>query len=289
MKLWIVGASGMLGQDIVRLAREAGHWVLATDRELDFTQAEILAGAWKTDSFDFCINCAAYTAVDKAESEEELALRINAVGPQNLAKLCAERGAGLIHISTDYVLQGQSPNPLQESDHPNPINAYGRTKLEGEKAVAKCPRHWNVRTAWLYGLQGPNFVKTMLRLLRERGHIRVVDDQWGCPTWTEDLAIALLKIIEQNKSPGIYHYAGSGPTTWCSFAREIGRLAAESGILKRDWSVEGISTADYPTPARRPSWSVLDTCKVTENFGVQVRPWQDSLASYMALEVARGT
>ena len=287
MKIWITGASGMLARDLSEQASMAGHICLGTDLDVDITDRVRVSNWLDTNPVDWVVNCAAYTAVDKAESDEERAFLINAKGPENLALETARRDIPIIHISTDYVLNGSAPDPLREDAPLDPRNAYGRTKAKGELRIATLnPKHWIIRTAWLYGIYGNNFVKTMLRLMSEKERMTVVDDQWGSPTWTVDLAHAILAVIGSGRKPGIYHFSDDGRITWCTFAREIQRQALELGLLQREIPVEAVPSSAYPTPAVRPAWSVLDKSRIRRAFSVEVPAWEASLASYLQLEVA---
>ena len=287
MKIWITGVSGMLGRDLRAEAERLGHVCLGTDLDVNITDAAAV-GAWlDANPVNWLINCAAYTAVDKAESEEEKAKAVNATGPGILATETAKRNIAFIHVSTDYVLNGAPPAPLREDAPIDPQNAYGRTKALGEALVAKGnPRCWIVRTAWLYGIHGNNFVKTMLRLMSEKDNLTVVQDQWGSPTWTIDLARALLVIAGSASDPGIYHFSDEGRTSWHGFAMEIQRQALALGLLQRSIPVEPVPSSAYVTPAVRPSWSLLDKTKIRSHFPVQTPDWESSLASYLALEKA---
>lgn len=288
--LWITGAGGMLGQDLRHMAGERGFICLGTDREVDITDAASVRAFLQKNQPNLIINCAAYTAVDKAETETELNLKINGEGPAVLGKCAAEAGIGVIHVSTDYVLNGAPPEPLNEQAGIDPQNAYGRAKAEGEKRLAAAnPQHWIVRTAWLYGIHGNNFVKTMLRLMSEKESLRVVDDQRGNPTWTLDLAAVLLHIAESGEHPGIYHFTGEGITSWHGFATEIQKRALALGLLERAIPIEPVASSAYPTPAVRPAWSALDKTKIRTVFGWNVPAWQESLQQYLELEKnARG-
>lgn len=286
-KIWITGAGGMLGQDLCRIAVESGWQISATDREIDITDASAVTTHLENIRPQVVINCAAYTAVDKAESESELNRRINTEGPAILGTCTARYNIGVIHISTDYVLSGAPPEPLREDAPYAPLNAYGRTKATGEQAlIAANPLHWIVRTAWLYGLQGPNFVKTMLRLMAEKEQLTVVEDQLGNPTWTEDLCRALLAIAASGQAPGIYHYSGDGITSWHGFATVIQQKALALGLLTRSVPVHPVPSSAYPTPAQRPFWSALDKTRIRSTFGVTSPPWQDSLQRYLEQEKA---
>jgi dTDP-4-dehydrorhamnose reductase len=285
MKIWITGASGMLAKDLSSLVAQAGHVCFGTDLDVDITDQAAVSVWLDANPVDWVINCAAYTAVDKAESDEDKAFAINATGPANLALETAARHIPLIHISTDYVLNGAAPNAMNESAALDPQNAYGRTKAKGEVRVqALNPEHWIIRTAWLYGIHGNNFVKTMLRLMGERDLLRVVNDQWGSPTWTVDLCKAILQIITERKNPGVYHFSDEGCISWCDFAQEIQTQGLALGLLQRKASVEGVPSSEYPTPATRPAWSVLDKTQI-KTLGVAVPDWKNSLASYLQLEV----
>jgi len=243
MKILVTGGRGQLGRSLATRARAAGHEVAAPDvDELDITKPIALP------SCDLVINAAAYTAVDKAESERDAAFAVNRDGAAHLARACKERGVRLVHVSTDYVFDGTATRPYREDDPVAPQSVYGASKAEGERAVGAFGGTV-VRTSWLFAEGGPSFVHTILRLARERPSLRVVADQHGCPTYAGDLAQALLELAAA--PAGIYHYCNDGATTWHAFAEAIvGR------------AVTPITTADYPTPAKRPAYSVLDTTKV---------------------------
>ena len=229
------------------------------------------------------INAAAYTAVDKAESEEDIAYAVNKDGPAYLASACKEAGIPLIHVSTDYVFDGSKKGPYLESDPVSPLGVYGRSKAAGEEEIrSRLQKHIILRTAWLYGIHGSNFVKTMLRLGKERQSLRVVSDQYGCPTYASDLAEAILAISENHLEGrkivwGTYHFCGGGFTTWHAFAEEIFRIACryQSFNVKE---IVPIGTSEYPTAAKRPHNSVLDCSLLRKNFGIIPHPWEESLA-----------
>jgi dTDP-4-dehydrorhamnose reductase len=220
-----------------------------------------------------CINCAAYTAVDKAESEQERSFLINGEAVGNLARLCKEFNTRFIHISTDYVFNGTSSTPYKEEDAVDPVNTYGASKLKGEElAINNCPDSIIIRTSWVFSSFGSNFVKTMLRLMSERDSLNVVNDQKGCPTYAADLAYAIMKFVEIRKAKGgIYNYCNEGVTTWFDFAVAIKELAGKKTIISP------IATSEFPTPAKRPQYSVLDTTKIKETLGITIPNWKDAL------------
>ena len=284
MKFWITGSKGMLGQDLYALARNSFE-VCESDIEVDITDETAVSGYISANKPNIIINCAAYTAVDNAETEIELNRKLNALGPEVLGKCSAKAGIGVIHISTDYVLSGNAPNPLTEDEPINPINEYGKAKAEGEASLAKTnPSHWIIRTAWLYGFHGKNFVKTMLNLMRTKEQIPVVSDQLGNPTWTCDLAETILKIAENPKLPGIYHFTGEGIASWHDFAKEIQKQALQKKLLEREIPVLPVSSTEWKSPAKRPSWSALDKTKIKKHFDVNINEWQNSLSKYLELE-----
>ena len=283
MRILVTGTSGQLAQSLLAAGIAAGVDVVALRRpQLDLTIPGTLRTALADVAPDVVVNAGAYTAVDKAESEESEAHKVNAAGAGELATQCARSGAALVHISTDYVFDGTKPAPYVEIDPTRPINAYGRTKLAGEQAVAAaCPRHVILRTSWVYSPYGNNFVRTMLRLGAEKSELNVVDDQQGCPTYAPHLAQAILRIAadlapRQAEDPrwGTYHASGSGETTWCGFAREIFTETARRGLPTP--RLGAITTADYPTPARRPANSRLDCSSLQRTFGERLPDWRDA-------------
>ncbi len=284
MKLWITGSKGMLGKDLCAMAKK-NFELFESDKEVDITDETAVSGYISENKPDFIINCAAYTAVDNAETEAELNRKLNAVGPEILGKCSAKKGTRIIHISTDYVLSGAAPKPLTEAAPIKPINAYGKAKAEGEAMLAKAnPNHWIVRTAWLYGINGKNFVKSMLNLMRTKEQISVVGDQLGNPTWTCDLAAAILKIAENPKLPGIYHFTGEGIASWHEFAVEIQKQALGKNLLEHAIPILPIASSEWKSPAKRPLWSALDKTKIKENFDIHIPAWQDSLSKYLDFE-----
>jgi dTDP-4-dehydrorhamnose reductase len=269
---------------LVRQAEARGLGILARDcPEIDISDLASIDACLDCADIDLVVNAAAYTAVDRAESEPETVFAVNREGPAHLAKRCRKRGIPLIHVSTDYVFDGTKPGPYVEEDPVAPLGVYGESKAAGEAEVRKLlPEHIILRTAWLCGIHGHNFVKTMLRLGREKETLRVVADQSGCPTMAADLAEAVLDVVRQVEKNqlvewGTYHYCGLGKTTWHGFATAIFDIAGryEKFSVKR---VEPISTQDYPTPVRRPTNSVLDCTKIERYFAIRQRPWRESLA-----------
>lgn len=282
MKLLVLGAGGQVGHELCRRAWPAGHRLAAFGHDrLDITQREAVFAAVARECPDIVVNAAAYTAVDRAESEPEAAWAGNCTGPANLAAACCGAAIPLIHISTDYVFDGSKAGPYREDDPVKPLGVYGKSKEAGERAVREAlPRHVILRTAWVYSAHGHNFVKTMLRLGQERPVLRVVADQIGSPTSAADIAAAIGGVVERiaagETNWGTYHFVGAGAVSWHAFAETIFALAALwRGPPPR---VEAIATADYPTPARRPANSVLDCGWISEVFGIVPRPWREALA-----------
>jgi len=286
MDILILGGSGQVGTELQRLAWPEGVTVHSPSRAcLDLTDEISTVRAISARNWSAVINAAAYTAVDKAESEIQAAWRLNALMPAILAAETARRGIPLVHVSTDYVFDGKADRPYAESDPVAPLGVYGASKEAGEQAVRSGnPRHAIVRTAWLVSRHRSNFVKTMLRLAGERDRLRVVSDQRGCPTSAADLASALatiaLRLAQDLSSPcGTYHAVNAGETTWYEFAREITTQAARRGA--RTAPVEAISTADFPTPAKRPRNSRLSTDKLNRDYGLSMRRWQSALSEIL--------
>lgn len=284
MKLLVIGNKGMLGRDLQSRLQNAGYVTKGLDiDELDITQPDDIFPHLEPFRPDLVINCAAYTAVDKAEAEPELAFAVNRDGPTNLSDACKKLGIPLVHVSTDYVFNGNAKRPYREDDPPNPIGVYGESKWAGEEAVrSRLKEHLIVRTSWLYGVHGNNFVKTILKLARDKEELTVVADQEGCPTWTGDLSDALLALVYRiNKDRtgikwGTYHFCGSGTASWYDFAQAIVDEASQRESFKAT-HVSPIATSDYPTPAKRPKWSVLDCSKIERVFGIRRRHWREGL------------
>ena len=272
----VTGSNGQLASCIKdRVKQYKGLHFLYTDyQELDICNLKDVEEFFTTNQkIDYCINCAAYTAVDKAETEVEKTFEINAKGAKNLALVCNTQDAILIHISTDFVFDGNKTEPYTETDIPKPISVYGASKLQGEVEIQKTlKKQFIIRTSWLYSEHGANFMKMMLRLAEIRDEISVVSDQIGSPTYAGDLAAVILKIINsKNTNFGLYHYSNEGQTSWCGFAKVI----FEASDLKV--KTIPIKTEAYPTPAKRPVYSVMDKTKITSILGVETRNWQDSL------------
>ena len=267
----VTGANGQLGNSIKRISPNfRGLKFVFTDvADLDITNSEEVNTFFESNAFDYCINCAAYTAVDKAEEEVDKAFLINATAVKNLAKGCQTAGAVLIHISTDFVFDGTKRTPYTEEDTPNPISVYGKSKLLGEEYVQEiCDRYFIARTSWLYSEYGNNFVKTMLRLAETRKQISIVNDQIGSPTYAGDLAEFILKVISSESTAyGLYHYSNLGAISWYDFAVEIFKQ------FGKDIDVQPIKTKDYPTAAKRPKFSVLKTEKANTDAAIQMKSW----------------
>jgi len=274
-KILVIGAGGQLGQCLRIVAERRGivDIVFPAEQDANILDEGVLNALLAKEQPAFVINCAAYTAVDKAEDEVELSKAINETGAGYLASACAANGAALVHVSTDFVFEGNEVKLLKENDEANPINVYGLTKLDGEKAVAsKLPAHFIIRTSWLYSEYANNFVKTMLKLGAERDELNIIADQVGTPTYAIDLADAIYDIIESGqKDYGIYHYSNEGVTSWFDFARAI------FDISKTQVNVNPIPGSAYPTKAIRPAFSVMDKTKIKETFNIEIPYWRDSL------------
>ena len=275
MKILINGCNGQLGNELQLLEKNyPNHQWLNTDvEELDITNQLAVNQFVAENKVDGIVNCAAYTAVDKAESDRQLATALNTEAPAYLAAAIEKRGGWLLHISTDYVFDGTNHTPYAETDTPCPDSVYGSTKLAGEMGVMKfCRKTMIIRTGWLYSTFGNNFVKTMLRLGRERDKLGVVFDQVGTPTYAHDLAQAIMTAIEQGVKPGIFHFSDEGVCSWYDFAKAIHRMA---GINR--CQVSPLHTEEYPTPASRPHYSVLDKTKIKQTYGIVIPQWEESL------------
>jgi dTDP-4-dehydrorhamnose reductase len=296
--IWVIGNKGMLGQEVYSVLTQAGYEVVGTDREVNFTDYSAIETYYLQcigkHRLSWIVNCAAYTAVEKAEDEEELCYRLNVDGPSVLANFSARHDCGLIHLSTDYVFDGKGivendgqPRPYREDDQVAPSGVYGLSKAQGESAVRLgCARHVILRTAWLYGMNGPNFVYTMLRLMNARDQLGVVADQWGSPTWTCDLADVIRKIISRPIAEyGTFHYSGGGITNWYAFAVKIYQLGRMQKLIDHDVCINALTTDQYPTKVKRPAWSVLDKSKINAVYSISVTPWETSLKEFLNLLV----
>jgi len=282
MKILVIGKNGQLGQSINKIVSNTqsnNEFVFVGRDQLDLSNENNVASYFESNDFDIIINCAAYTAVDKAESEVELANQVNHLGVKQLAQIANKQKAKLIHISTDYVFDGESDEPYLESNITNPINTYGKTKLAGEQAVLVAMQNGAIiiRTSWVYSEYGHNFVDTMLRLGKERDELNVVSDQIGSPTYAGDLARAILHIIQtevflnSSQETQIYHYSNEGVCSWFDFAKEIFAFASIQ------CTVNPITTEQYPTPAQRPTNTLMDKDKISQTFGVNIPYWEESL------------
>ncbi|MDL5510249.1 dTDP-4-dehydrorhamnose reductase [Arenibacter sp. M-2] len=275
LKLLITGANGQLGRCLQDVSKTLPSYDFhfKTSKELDVTNQEQINILFAEEEFDYCINCAAYTAVDKAETDRENAFLVNAEAVKYLAEACKTQNSILIHISTDFVFDGSKTTPYVEEDIPNPINIYGLSKLKGEQYVQQIVnKHFIIRTSWVYSQYGHNFVKTMLRLGSEREQINVVNDQKGSPTYGGDLANAIMSIINSNSTNyGLYHYSHDGAISWWDFASEIFKVSNISIKLLP------LKTEEYPAPAKRPSCSVLDKSKIKDTFKIEIPNWKNSL------------
>ncbi len=283
MKILITGSKGQLGWELVRQSKHFDFDILGVDlSHLDITDRLQVESIFKNFQPSLVINAAAYTNVDKAETDQKLAFAVNRDGPANISDCCSKADIPHLHISTDFVFDGNKGTSYVESDPVSPLSIYGKSKAYGEDAVrSRLRKHIILRTAWLYGVHGHNFVKTMLKIGKEKRVIKVVADQYGSPTRAADLAGAVLTIAEYIRNFaevdwGTYHYCGLGVTTWHGFTETIFDIAGEYGLVKIP-QVKPISTADYPTAAKRPVFSALDCEQIKKNFGIIPKPWQESL------------
>lgn len=279
IKVLVTGSNGQLGSELKELSPfyPAYEFHFLTRNELPLNDNEVIRKAISDIDPAYLINCAAYTAVDKAESEKEEAFQVNASAVAVMAELCNKTGCKFIHISTDYVFDGTHRNPLTEDAPVSPINAYGESKLGGERAALEAnPDSVIIRTSWVYSFYGKNFVKTMIRLMTEKESISVVNDQSGSPTYAADLARAIMTIIERKEwNPGIYHFSNEGVITWFDFAKEI------AALIDTNCKVNPTTTENFPTPAKRPRFSAMDKHKIKSTFGIYIRPWQTSLKEFI--------
>jgi len=294
MRILVTGKNGQLGQSINKIVntgngknnyQQDNEFIFVGREELDLSKKESIASYFDNNNFDVIINCGAYTAVDRAEEEKNLTNQVNHLAVKQLAGIAKEQKAKLIHISTDYVFDGAGNKPYKETDKTNPINVYGKTKLAGEKALQEImpTNAMIIRTSWVYSEYGNNFVKTMLRLGKERNEINVVSDQIGSPTYATDLAKVILKIIDnkgyqdKDKATEIYHHSNKGEISWYDFTKEIFKLA------KIDCKVSPITTEQYPTPAKRPRNTLMSKDKIIEEFSVEILDWKKSLEACITI------
>ena len=279
----VTGANGQLGSEIrfLSVSYPQYNFIFTDFQELSIDDKNAIDHFFASNKIDCCLNCAAYTAVDKAESDATLSNTINGYAVGYLAEACNTHHALFIHISTDYVFDGTASSPYQVNHPVNPVNVYGSSKLLGEQmAVEKNPSSIIIRTSWVYSSVGNNFVKTMMRLMKEKESLNVVSDQVGCPTYAADLASAMMQIVVSGKAAdnaGYYHYSNQGVISWYDFAVAIKEISNSNCV------VSAIKTEQYPTPAKRPAYSVMDTTKIQQTFNIQIPQWKDSLQKCMAI------
>jgi dTDP-4-dehydrorhamnose reductase len=289
MKVLVTGANGQVGTELIQRGQKLGLEMTGLDQsELNIASREQVNNAIATDAPDIVINAAAYTLVDKAETEMELAYAVNRDGPAYLAEACAASNIPMLHISTDYVFDGEQESAYLETDNPNPNTIYGKSKLEGDNAVSNAlPEHIVLRVAWVFSASGNNFVRTMLRLGSERGELSVVNDQHGCPTWARDIANTLLTMAQQYRDKetlpwGTYHYNSTPVANWYGFAETIFEQALKLGLIENTPLLHTINTAQYPTPAQRPANSALNCNKINQQFGIEVPDWRIGLSNVLS-------
>jgi dTDP-4-dehydrorhamnose reductase len=274
-RILVTGSTGQLGSELKELAASypVYQFIFVARDEFPLDDNAAIQKSIADIQPDYLINCAAYTAVDKAETEKEQAMQINGTAVGAIAEACSKQGVKFIHISTDYVFDGSSNEPLHEDAPVSPVNYYGESKLKGEQLATKANAGTVIiRTSWVYSFYGKNFVKTMMRLMGEKESIGVVGDQWGAPTYAADLAAAIIQIISSERwIPGIYHFSNDGIITWAQFASEIAALIQSSCV------VNSIPTASYPTPAKRPLYSVMGKTKIQNNYRIEMKSWKESL------------
>lgn len=288
--IWLIGCKGMLGSEVARQLEKQGLDFVGSDKEVDITEYEVLKNFAKNKpGIKWIINCSAFTAVDAAENNKELAELLNVKGPENIGKCAKEFGAKVIHISTDYVFDGTGNTPYTEDMPLCPIGVYGDTKARGEIALkAQTESYYIIRTAWLYGFNGKNFVYTMTNAMENRNYVKVVCDQRGTPTSAVNLAGVILKIILNNDVPfGIYHCTDLGETDWFHFALRIYELGKKYGRIQSDCDVLSCTTEEYPTPAKRPAYSVLSKDKIQNKLNLKLKSWEESLEDFISSDLFR--
>ena len=281
MRILVTGSNGQLGSEMVALQAQQTHhqWFNLDINELDITDKNAVEQFVVNNKIDGIINCAAYTNVDKAEEDVALCYKVNRDAPQYLAQAIEKVGGFIIHISTDYVFDGTNNIPYTEQDKPNPVTIYGKSKIEGEQYVCEsCKQHIIIRTAWVYSSYGKNFVKTMIKLGKEKPSLGVIFDQIGSPTYARDMAKAIITIVNQGIIPGIYNFSNEGVISWYDFTKHIHQLANITSC-----EVAPIHTADYPTLAQRPHFSVLDKTKIKNTYNIEIPYWRDSLEECIQL------
>lgn len=281
--VWVIGCAGMLGKELTGLLAVNKIDFVSSDREVDITDLKSLKDYAEGKNIDWIINCSAYTAVDMAEDEEETAYKINRDGVYNIALTAKEINAKVIHISTDYVFDGNTDVSLKETDVTKPLSVYGKSKLAGEKSLAEVfNNYFIIRTAWLYGKYGKNFVYTMLKLFNKVDTLKVVNDQFGTPTHAVNLVYLILNIINNNSNEyGIYHYTDEGRISWFDFAEEIYQSGKMKGYVKKDVNILPVTSDQYPTKAVRPKFSCLDKSKVKKVFNFTVPDWKAGLSAFL--------
>jgi dTDP-4-dehydrorhamnose reductase len=289
MKVLVTGANGQVGTELIQRGQQLGLEMIALVRpDLDITNQVDVNHFISKHAPDIVINAAAYTLVDKAETEMDLAYAVNRDGPAYLAEACAASNIPMLHISTDYVFDGEQESAYLETDSPNPNTIYGKSKLEGDNAVSNAlPEHIILRVAWVFSASGNNFVRTMLRLGNERGELSVVNDQHGCPTWAEDIANTLLTMTQQYRDKGAlpwgtYHYNGAPVTHWYGFAETIFERALKLGLIENTPELHTINTEQYPTPAQRPANSALNCNKIKQQFVIDAPDWRIGLNNVLS-------
>lgn len=280
--IWLLGDRGMLGRQIAAGLQKKGLAFSASDREVDIGDFDALKDFSRGKKISWIINCAAYTAVDRAESEAETAFRVNALGPENLARLASGLGAKLVHFSTDYVFDGLGSRPYGENDAPRPLSQYGASKWQGEKLLAAAwPSVFVFRISWLYGVFGGNFVNTMLKFFREKEEVRVVNDQFGSPTYAGVLARNIARLVDsQSERYGLYHYCDNGVISWYDFAMAIMERALKYHLIEKKISLAAIASTDFPTQAVRPAYAALASGKAVRELGFEVRDWRLNLDDF---------
>ncbi len=286
--IWLIGCKGMLGTEIARQLTENKIEFVGTDIDVDITNPQALAAFVKGKNITYIINCSAYTAVDKAESDDDFAKKLNEDGPRNIANLANQIHAKMIHISTDYVFDGKGTEPYTEEMPIAPIGVYGKTKAAGESAVRQnLNEYYIIRTAWLYGWAGKNFVYTMIRAMNTHDSVKVVNDQKGTPTFAGDLASVIIQIINKDDVPyGTYHCTDLGEITWWDFTNEIKKQGVELGLItNKECVINPCTTDEYPTPAKRPAYSVLCKDKIQKVLGLTLPFWKDSLSVFLKSEL----